>query len=158
MRILLIMDPGIPVPPSLYGGHERLVYSFAEEYNKMGHEVTLLAGPGSRCSGKTVTFGTNDLNRPRKARFKEARIVWKYLRRNGNDFDIIHNFGRLIYLLPVLNSPVKKIMTYGRPVAHMGIKIVNALPNRNLIFTACSNYCVSTGNVAGTWTSVYNAI
>jgi glycosyltransferase involved in cell wall biosynthesis len=152
------MDPGIPVPPQLYGGHERLVYLFAEEYQKLGHELTLLAGPNSYCAGDTVVFGVNDLNRSKWVRFKEAWFVWKYLRKNRHNFDLIHNFGRLIYLLPVLNSPVKKIMTYGRPVAASGIKIVNALPNRNLIFTACSNYCVSTGNVAGKWETVYNAI
>jgi glycosyltransferase involved in cell wall biosynthesis len=158
MRTLLIMDPGIPVPPTQYGGHERLVYLFAEEYKKLGHEVTLLAGPQSYCSGNTVTFGINDLNRPRQVRLKETGFVWKYLLKNKNKFDMIHNFGRLAYLLPVLNSSATKIMTYGRPVATNGIKIVNALPNRNLIFTACSNYCVSTGNVAGKWETVYNAI
>jgi len=158
MRILLIMDPGIPVPPTLYGGHERLVSLFAEEYHKMGHEVTLLAGPDSHCSGKTVTFGTNDLGRSKQVRFNEARFVWKYLRNNRNSFDLIHNFGRLVYLLPVLNNPVKKIMTYGRPVAQGGIKIVTSLPNRNLIFTACSDNCVATGNVKGRWETVYNAI
>ena len=158
MRILLIMDPGLPVPPKLYGGHERLVYLFAEEYQRLGHEVTLLAGPQSHCSGKTVTYGTNDLNRSRWIQFREAGFVWRYLRNSRNNFDLIHNFGRLLYLLPVLNSPVKKIMTYGRPVSTTGIKIVNALPNRNLIFTACSNYCVSTGNVAGKWETVYNTI
>ncbi|MBB3057104.1 glycosyltransferase family 4 protein [Mucilaginibacter gotjawali] len=158
MRILLIMDPGIPVPPILYGGHERLVSLFAEEYQKLGHEVTLLAGPESHCSGKTVTFGTNDLGRSKQVRFKEARFVWKYLRKNRDNFDLIHNFGRLVYLLPILNSPVKKIMTYGRPVATGGIKIVNSLPNRNLIFTACSDNCVATGNIKGHWETVYNAI
>lgn len=152
------MDPGIPVPPALYGGHERLVSLFAEEYQKLGHSVTLLAGPGSRCSGTTITFGINDLNRSRGQRFSEARFAWKYLRENAGNFDLIHNFGRLIYLLPVLNNPVKKIMTYGRPVSTTGIKIVNALPNRNLVFTACSDYCVSTGNVAGDWKTVYNTI
>lgn len=158
MKILLIMDPGIPVPPALYGGHERLVYLFAEEYKKLGHQVTLLAGPGSFCSGDTITFGLNDLSRSRKVKFNEAVFVWRFLRKNSGDFDLIHNFGRLAYLLPVLNRRVKKIMTYGRPVSTTGIKIVNALPNRNLIFTACSNYCVSTGNVAGQWETVYNAI
>ncbi len=158
MRILLIMDPGIPVPPVLYGGHERLVYLFAEEYTKMGHEVTILAGPGSHCSGTTVTFGINDLNRTSSQRFKEIRFVWKYLKKNKSNFDLVHNFGRLFYLLPILNSHVKKIMTYGRPVAQKGIKMINALPNRSLVFTACSNYCVSTGNIAGTWKTVYNAI
>jgi len=158
MRILLIMDPGLPVPPKLYGGHERLVYLFAEEYQKLGHEVTLLAGPQSHCSGKTVTYGTNDLTRSKWVRLKEAAFVWKFLRKNKNNFDLIHNFGRLIYLLPVLNSPVKKIMSYGRKVAPFGIKVVNRLPNKNLVFTACSDYCVGTGNVAGRWETVYNTI
>ena len=158
MKILLIMDPGISVPPLLYGGHERLVYLFAEEYKKLGHEVTLLAGPNSYCSGHTVTFGANDLNRSKSARGKEARFVLKYLWQNRNNFDLIHNFGRLIYLLPILNSRANKIMTYERRVSPTGIKIVNALPNRNLIFTGCSNYCASTGNVAGEWKTVYNGI
>jgi len=158
MRILLIMDPGIPVPPIHYGGHERLVHLFAEEYITMGHEVTILAGPGSHCSGKTVTFGANDLGRSAFQKFREMVFAWKYLFSNSNNYDLVHNFGRLAYLLPILNRPVKKIMTYGRPVSRKGIKIVNALPNRNLLFTACSNYCVSTGNVAGNWKTVYNAI
>lgn len=158
MKILLIMDPGIPVPPPLYGGHERLVFMFAEEYQKLGHEVTLLAGPGSHCSGTTVTFGDNDLGRSTTARNKEMTFAWRYLYKNRRKFDLVHNFGRLAYLLPILNKPVKKIMTYGRPVSTTGIKIVTSLPNKNLIFTACSKYCVSTGNVAGKWKIVYNAI
>jgi glycosyltransferase involved in cell wall biosynthesis len=145
------MDPGIAVPPVFYGGHERLVYLFAEEYHRLGHQVTLLAGPDSYCSGTTITFGTNDLQRSFSAKNKEIVFAWKYLYRNHNNFDLVHNFGRLIYLLPLLNKQVKKIMTYGRPVAARGIKIFTSLPNRNLIFTACSNYCVSTGNVAGKW-------
>jgi glycosyltransferase involved in cell wall biosynthesis len=158
MRILLIMDPGISVPPQTYGGHERLVYLFAQKYHQLGHQVTLLAGPDSHCGGETVTFGRNDLARSRVERFKELRSAWNYLRKNKGKFDLIHNFGRLIYLLPVLNAPVKKIMTYGRPVSARGIKVVNTLSNRNLIFTACSDYCVSTGSVAGKWETVYNAI
>jgi glycosyltransferase involved in cell wall biosynthesis len=152
------MDPGIPVPPPLYGGHERLVYLFAEEYIRLGHQVTILAGPDSHCSGETVPFGINDLNRSDRQRQKEMLFVWRYLSKNKKNFDLIHNFGRLIYLLPVLNNRVKKIMTYGRPVSTKGIKFFTSLPNRNLIFTACSNYCVSTGNVAGNWKTVYNAI
>jgi glycosyltransferase involved in cell wall biosynthesis len=158
MRILLIMDPGIPVPPPLYGGHERLVYMFAEEYHKQGHEVSLLAGPDSTISGKVYTFGANDLTRTVFQRNKEIWEVWRFLQRHKSEFDLIHNFGRLIYLLPVLNSSAKKIMTYGRPVSTKGIRMFNSLPNKHLVFTACSNYCVSTGNVAGNWKTVYNAI
>ncbi|MGI4019964.1 MAG: glycosyltransferase family 4 protein [Janthinobacterium lividum] len=158
MNILLIMDPGIPVPPKLYGGHERLVYLFAEEYRRLGHEVTLLAGPDSIISGKVYTFGKNNLKRPQSQKIHELIYVWCFLFFKRNQFDLIHNFGRLLYLLPVLKNPVKKIMTYGRAVSQTGIrKIVNFYPE-NLTFTACSNYCVATGNIAGNWATIYNAI
>ncbi len=157
MRILLIMDPGIPVPPPFYGGHERLVAMFVDEYKKMGHEVTLLAGPGS-VSQRVKHFGLNNLNRSALRKATELFEAWFYIYRNKHKFDLIHNFGRLLYLLPILSHPVKKIMTYGRDVTGSAIRKICTLPNKNLIFTACSNYCVSTGNVAGNWQTVYNAI
>ncbi len=158
MRIILIADPGIPVPPEHYGGHERLVYLFAEEYQRLGHQVTLLAGPGSNISGKVYTFGRNDLNRSGFQKAYELMYVWYFLILKRNQFDVVHNFGRLLYLLPVLKNPVKKIMTYGRKVSPFGIKKIAGFNPKNLIFTACSKYCVSTGNVAGTWKTIYNAI
>ncbi len=157
MRILLLMNPGIPVPPQHYGGVERIVYLLSEEYKKLGHEVTLLAGPGSYCSGTTITFGDNGALKT-KPKWDELHFVWKYLSRHHGQFDLIHNFGRLIYLLPVLNKQVFKIMSYQRQVTQKGIKLFSALPNRSLVFTGCSDYCVSTGNVAGKWETVYNAI
>ena len=158
MRVLLIMDPGIPVPPKLYGGIERMVYLYAEEYLKLGHEVTLLAGPDSSFSGHTITFGKNDLSRSNWVKMKEVFFVWRFLLQQKKSFDVIHNFGRLIYLLPVLNTSSKKIMSYQRQVTVRGIKIINSIPNKNVIFTACSNYCVSTGNVAGKWATIYNSL
>jgi glycosyltransferase involved in cell wall biosynthesis len=157
MKILLIMDPGIPVPPQLYGGIERIVYLLANQYIKNGHTVTLLAGPGSYCNGETVIYGTNG-NCSSIDRYGNVITVWKYLLRRKNQFDLIHNFGRLIYLLPILNHPVKKIMSYQRPVTQKGIRLVNSLPNKNIMFTACSKYCVSTGNVAGNWRAIYNGV
>jgi glycosyltransferase involved in cell wall biosynthesis len=158
MRILLIMDPGISVPPLNYGGHERLVFMFAEEYRKLGHEVSLLAGPNSKISGSIHHFGLNDLKRSKLQKFRELIYAWKFLYSMRNNFDLIHNFGRLAYLLPILNNSAKKIMTYGRPVNQTGIKWINNVPNQQLVFTACSNYCVSTGNVAGNWKTIYNAV
>jgi glycosyltransferase involved in cell wall biosynthesis len=157
MRILLLMNPGIPVPPEFYGGIERIVYLLAEKYHQMGHEVTLLAGPESYCSATTITFGSNT-DHSRWQNLKEISFVWRFLTKQKNKFDLIHNFGRLVYLLPVVNHPVLKLMCYQRPVSTRGIKQITSLPNKNLIFTACSNYCVSTGNVAGNWKTVYNAI
>lgn len=152
------MDPGVAVPPKLYGGHERLVYMFAEQYIKMGHSVTIMAGPDSYCSGKTIHFGKNGLPKSKIQSLWEVAIAWKYLYLNHGKYDLIHNFGRLVYLIPILNKPVQKVMTYGRVVTSRNIEKICAKPNKNLIFTGCSNYLVSTDNVAGVWKTVYNAI
>ncbi|WP_025144450.1 glycosyltransferase [Pedobacter jeongneungensis] len=158
MKILLIMDPGIAVPPPLYGGHERLVYMFAEEYQKMGHTVHLLAGPGSKISGTAHSFGINDLKRSKFQKIKELLFAWKFLYKKRKDFDLIHNFGRLAYLMPILNAPVKKIMTYGRTVDAKNIYGINKFANQNLRFTAPSYDCVASAKSIGHWTRVYNAI
>ena len=153
------MDPGILVPPKDYGGHERLVYMFAKEYARLGHEVHLLVTRGSIVEGCTV-HGYGKVGFPPKKLDTMMAIprAWWFLWKNRNRFDLIHNFGRLAYLLPVLHHTTKKIMTYGREISKRNIKWINKLPNRNLIFTGCSQDLVSRGNVAGKWEVVYNAI
>ncbi len=54
MKILLIMDPSLIVPPLGYGGIERLVEIFAIEYQRQGHDVHLLVGKGSMVPDCTV--------------------------------------------------------------------------------------------------------
>jgi len=159
MKILIIMDPGILIPVKGYGGHERLVEMFANEYLNLGHEVHLLTTDGSHVPGCIAHgLGKEGFPPPKKDRNKTLFTAWKFLWKHRNDFDMIHNFGRLFYLLPVLNKSVKKIMTYGRIINSRNIKYINKLPFKNLIFTGSSDWCVSTGNVAGKWVTVFNAI
>jgi glycosyltransferase involved in cell wall biosynthesis len=153
------MDPGILIPVKGYGGHERLVYMFAKEYARLGHEVHLLVTKGSSVEGCTVHgYGKEGFPPKKSDALLAIPKAWWFLWKNRNKFDLIHNFGRLAYLLPVLNHSVKKIMTYGRIITGRNIKWINHLPNINIVFTASSDWCVSTGNVSGTWHTVYNSI
>lgn len=159
MKILIVMDPGILVPPKGYGGHERLVYMFAREYARLGNEVHLLVTTGSEVEGCTVhPFGKEGF--PPKN--WDARMAipnaWRFLWKHRNDYDLIHNFGRLAYLIPVLNHPIKKIMTYGREISSRNIRLLNRLPNRNLLYTGCSRDLISRVRAGGRWEVVYNAI
>lgn len=160
MNILLIMDPGIPVPPLKYGGIERIVFLLANAYAARGHEVTLLAGPGSYCPGKTVPFGTNKLDCSMWSRLKAMTFVWTFLitksyslkQNNGAGagaaakFDLIHNFGRLIYLLPVLRTSSIKIMSYQRKITTRNIRFIQRSDPKNIWFTACSDNCRNQSN------------
>jgi glycosyltransferase involved in cell wall biosynthesis len=159
MKILIIMDPGILVPPKGYGGHERLVALFAGEYCRLGHEVHLLVTSGSYIDGCTMhAFGKEGFPPKKSDALKAIPSAWLFLLKHRNKFDFIHNFGRLVYLLPVLNNTVRKIMTYGREISNRNIQYINKLPNRNITFTGCSDNLVSRGSVAGKWRTIYNAI
>ena len=52
MRIAQVSPLFEAVPPKLYGGTERVVYSLTEELVEMGHDVTLFASGDSRTSAK----------------------------------------------------------------------------------------------------------
>lgn len=153
------MDPGIMIPVKGYGGHERLVEMFAKEYHRLGHEVDLLITTGSHVKGcKVYGLGKEGFPPEKKDARKAIFRAWKFLRKRRNDYDLIHNFGRLIYLLPVLNKKVKKIMTYGREIRARNIEYILKLPHKNLVFTGCSQNLIDRATVPGEWHAVYNAI
>lgn len=54
MRIGLLAPPWIPVPPPAYGGIERVVALQAAGLAAAGHDVTLVAAPGSAVPGVRV--------------------------------------------------------------------------------------------------------
>jgi glycosyltransferase involved in cell wall biosynthesis len=54
MRIGLLAPPWIPVPPPAYGGIERVVALQAAGLAAAGHDVTLVAAPGSAIPGVRV--------------------------------------------------------------------------------------------------------
>ena len=51
LRIGLLAPPWVPVPPPSYGGIEQVVATLAEGLVERGHEVTLVAAPGSSLPG-----------------------------------------------------------------------------------------------------------
>ena len=64
MKILLVSSVYGSTPPSGYGGIQRVVYDLAEELVRLGHDVTLVAPPGSHCSGRTIEVAAYDPGRP----------------------------------------------------------------------------------------------
>lgn len=156
MRILLLMDPFIPVPPEHYGGIERVVYDIACKYVQAGHEVTLMAGPNSKSPGRLIIYGKNGSLNP-SINLKVMAEVYLKLRREVKQHDVIHNFGRLVFLAPFLKNRIKKVQTYMRYVNRKNIERFDSLKPINLTYTAVSNAIVGTGKTAKShWETVYN--
>ena len=92
MRIAQISPLFEAVPPRLYGGTERVVYSLTEELVAMGHDVTLFA------SGDSVTSATLAPMRDQAIRLDPSVRDWvalynrmvELIYRRKDEFDVLH--------------------------------------------------------------------
>jgi glycosyltransferase involved in cell wall biosynthesis len=92
MRIAQISPLFEAVPPKLYGGTERVVYSLTEELVAMGHEVTLFA------SGDSITSAKLAPMRERALRLDPSVKDWvalyhrmtELIYRRKDEFDVLH--------------------------------------------------------------------
>jgi glycosyltransferase involved in cell wall biosynthesis len=157
MKILLLMDPFIPVPPTFYGGIERVVYDIACRYVKLGHSVTIVAGPNSISPDKLIVYGNNADLQSVDIDLKLSWDLFKIIKKEIVRHDVIHNFGRLFWLFPIAFSKIKKVQTYMRYITPRNIRILNSMGVRNVTYTAVSDAIVKTGiSGGGRWETVYN--
>jgi glycosyltransferase involved in cell wall biosynthesis len=155
VRVLLVMDPFIKVPPDQYGGIERVVADLGNGLARRGHEITLWAAPGSRVEGRVEAFGREG----EWTRWSNVRNVFTLggrFFRAAKRFDVIHNFGRLAYLAPVLARDLPKVQTYMRTVNPANMATARRLGARRLHYTAVSAAIRDTARGAGDWSVIYN--
>lgn len=107
MRILLIADPHIPIPPEHYGGAERIVALYAQEFQRLGHTVHLLAGTGSQSFGGSLHIHhapslAYHSRIHRKIQF-QLQSLWA-----ARECDVVYNHGRFDYVesLLAINKPL----------------------------------------------------
>jgi glycosyltransferase involved in cell wall biosynthesis len=93
MRIAQIAPLIESVPPTLYGGTERVVSTLTEELVKRGHDVTLFASGDSETAACLVPVVPRSLRLDGKARDHVAHTIVAVTRvfERANEFDLIHN-------------------------------------------------------------------
>jgi glycosyltransferase involved in cell wall biosynthesis len=156
MRILLSADPEIEVPPRLYGGIERIIDGIARRYRARGHQVCLLAKPGSECPVDVFHGWTGLRSQSAPDTLRNMSTLNKAIRSFRPD--VVHSFSRIAYLLPHLRGRVPLIMSYQRDptMRTVGLAVRLSKP-RVLTFTGCSDYIAGLGRRAGgTWLGIPN--
>lgn len=158
LRIALTVDPYNPVPPPFYGGIERVVAILAQGLLARGHDVTLWAAAGS-----TVPCPTHVYGRPPHGRLQdrlgELLQVMATLTPCARRFDLVHSFGRLAALLPLLpRRRLPKVQSYQRAIAPRSIRWGHRLAGSSLVFTACSTSCRRPVSHIGQWQTIYNCV
>jgi glycosyltransferase involved in cell wall biosynthesis len=143
------------VPPVGYGGIERIVDGIARCLIKKGHNVGLVAHPNSTCDVEALFPWAVSEEGGGLATIRNSMS----LMRASKQFqpDVLHSFSRLGYLLPLLLSPLPKVMSYQRHTGGRQIAWASRLGGHSLRFTGCSEFICSMGRPSGgNWRAIPN--
>ena len=157
LRILLTADPLLPVPPTGYGGIERIVAAIAESCRQRGHHVALAALAGSQASVERFFPWPHA---PGLGAWDALRNALS-LRRAVRAFrpNVVHSFSRLAYLTPLFREGTPLIMSYQRHTGGRQITWASRAAGRRLSFTGCSEFICRMGRRAGgDWTAIPNFV
>lgn len=157
LRILLTADPGLPVPPPLYGGIERVIDQLAVELRSRGHHIALLADADST-SEVDQRFAWPAAGGPSPLRVLRQAAA---LRRaaQASRADLVHSFSRLAVLAPVLRGALPKIMSYQRHPTARSVRWASRLAGGTLTFTGCSAFLTKLGAAhGGAWRAIPNGV
>jgi glycosyltransferase involved in cell wall biosynthesis len=154
MRIAITADPFIPVPPTNYGGIERIIHFLAEGLEKSEHEVILVAHEESTAQVELVKYPK--LESGLGGHLKNIATINKIKKWKP---DVIHSFSRLAYLLPFFRSNIPKLMSYQRePTLSQIKKAVAFSKNDSISFTGCSDYISNQIKPFAPSYTVYNGV
>lgn len=159
MHVAITVDPYLPVPPRLYGGIERVVDLLVRELVGRGHQVTLFAHPESHTAGELRPYGAP----PHVSTASRLRELWQVgggLVSLRGSIDLVHSFGRLAALAPILPlRRLPKIQSYQRAIPWRGARRAASLARESLVFTGCSTSLYAGGSAdAGEWRTIFNMV
>ncbi len=155
MKILLTVDPEIPVPPEGYGGIERIVASLISEYRRLGHKIYLIANSSSKIDVDKLVGWKGQSSISKYDTFKNSIQLFKTIKKIQPD--VIHSFSRLLYLYPAFFfSKTKVLQTYQRRISKYSTGMANKIAKEKINYTSCSAYMHKGFEHPEKWHTVYN--
>ncbi len=138
MRILLIADPHIPVPPIRYGGAERALALYGTELERLGHKVNLLAGQGSLPFSGKLFLHQAPTNKITSRAYR--KILFQLLSLKAfRECDVVYNYGRFDYLEILLRLKIPILHCFQNQIDQNQIDFAEKRIRSNLIFHCISN-------------------
>ncbi|MEO6231206.1 MAG: glycosyltransferase [Ferruginibacter sp.] len=156
MKILITVDPEIPVPPVSYGGIERIADGLAKGYQALGHEVYLIANPNSGCTFTITNFGWPAIHSQGiKNTWKNMWFLHSIVKKIKPD--VIHSFSRLLYGYPLfIMRKYPFLQSYQRQVSPVSTTMAHYLAGSQIRFTACAKHMIKDLPQRNNFTAVFN--
>ena len=155
LRLLVTADPELPVPPTHYGGIERIIALLVDGLVERGHTVRLIAHRDSRTRATLVAYRGLDSGSPADTAANATLIARETARMRPH---VVQSFGRLAYLAPILPLSVPKVMSYQRQITTRSVNWARLLAGSSIHFTGCSQQLIDEVQTIGSWRVIYNGV
>ena len=150
LRVLVIADAKIPVPPAGYGGTERMVALLCAGLAARGHQVTLMAAKGSRNYGRLITHPWAGCKPYPYRAWCKIRFQAQSLAAAGRA-DVVINAGRVDYLASLLRTSKPLICRFDNPIEQPIVDFLLARRSEALMLISVSDHQRAHVAGAGSW-------
>jgi glycosyltransferase involved in cell wall biosynthesis len=157
MKILVIADPIVPVPPAKYGGTERVIDLMCRGLVKQGHHTHLIAGPGSKDYGGGLTIHRTPSPAYPSRVYRKILFQFTALRA-ARGADVIINYGRLDYLESLYRIRKPIIHWFQNPLSRYDIRYVLSRRKKGCYFVGVSHSQVSGDPAGDRFDVIHNAV
>lgn len=157
MRILVIADPHIPIPPTGYGGIERIVASLCQGLRERGCVVDLMAGPGSQDYGGALTIHRAASRKQSSRIYRKLLFQWlsSHAARRA---DVVISNGRVDYLWALSKGSVPIIQVFHHPTQQSEVDCLLRMRKTAVRFVGVSHDQVSDLKPSDLIDVVYNCV
>lgn len=155
LRIVVAADPELPVPPSLYGGIERVIQFLVDGLHQRGHDVTLFAHAASSVMCRLIPYRGRSSGAPLDTLRNGAQLAAHVAH---HKVDVIHSFARLAYMAPTAFSRASRLMSYQRAVTPRSIRLARRLFGDRIEFVACGRHMIGPLDRLARWHVVPNGV
>lgn len=139
LRILVIADSKIAIPPVGYGGAERIIGSLCKGLARRGHHVSLMAAEGSQNYGRLITYcWSGDKGLVQRCFIKLSYFALS-LRELFLGHDAIIACCRPDYLTPFLCAGIPLLYRFDNPIRQDDVDRLIGLSRGPLSLVAVSN-------------------
>jgi glycosyltransferase involved in cell wall biosynthesis len=139
LRILVIADSKVIVPPRGYGGAERIISYLCKGLAERGHQMTLMAAAGSENYGRLITYRWSG----KKSFVERCYIKLNYfalsIRELFQRHDAVIACCRTDYLTPFLYAGIPLLYRFDNPINHKDVHHLTRQSRGPLSLVSVSN-------------------
>ena len=157
LRILVIADSKITVPPKGYGGAERILGRICDGLMQRGHHVTLMGAKGSETYSRLIAYPWAGQHNVLWRGYAKLAFFTRAIPQIFGRYDAIIAGCRTDYLKPFLYAGIPLLYRFGNPIDASDVHKLTSHARGPLSLVAVSEH-QRQNFPEEQWTTIYNSV